>query len=110
MTAIGNAQGRGGIPVSTTGLVVALNQTITANGGGGSSETLDGLAETVSRGRDAGLAGFSIEDWDPRRGRLYEAAEAAERVAAVVQAARQGGEPNRQTRIIHDSLTLSFEG
>jgi S1-C subfamily serine protease len=43
VTAIGNAQGRGGLPVSTTGLVVALNQTITAGGGSGTSETLDGL-------------------------------------------------------------------
>jgi 2-methylisocitrate lyase-like PEP mutase family enzyme len=45
--------------------------------------TTAGVAETVRLALDAGLAGCSIEDWDPREQRLYDVAEAAERVAAA---------------------------
>jgi len=38
-----------------------------------------GGADTVRRALDAGLAGCSIEDWDPRGRRLYDVGEAAER-------------------------------
>jgi S1-C subfamily serine protease len=46
VVAIGNALGRGGIPHATQGQVTALNQTITASEGQGSSETLDGMIES----------------------------------------------------------------
>jgi 2-methylisocitrate lyase-like PEP mutase family enzyme len=49
-----------------------------------------GVAETVRGARDAGLAGCSIEDWDPRAQRLYDIGEAAERVAAAAAAAHDG--------------------
>jgi 2-methylisocitrate lyase-like PEP mutase family enzyme len=49
-----------------------------------------GVAETVRIALDAGLAGCSIEDWDPRERRLYDVAEAAERVAAAAEAAHAG--------------------
>jgi 2-methylisocitrate lyase-like PEP mutase family enzyme len=46
-----------------------------------------GVAKTVRLALDAGLAGCSIEDWDPREHRLYNVAEATERVAAAAEAA-----------------------
>lgn len=50
----------------------------------------DGVAETVRLALDAGLAGCSIEDWNPREQRLYDVGEATERVAAAVEAAHAG--------------------
>lgn len=47
-------------------------------------------ALALERAADAGAAGGSIEDYDPRAGRLYERDEAAERVAAAAQAAAGG--------------------
>jgi 2-methylisocitrate lyase-like PEP mutase family enzyme len=49
-----------------------------------------GIAETVRLALDAGLAGCSIEDWDPREQRLYDIDVAAERVAAAAEAAHAG--------------------
>jgi 2-methylisocitrate lyase-like PEP mutase family enzyme len=49
-----------------------------------------GVAETLTMALDAGLAGCSIEDWDPREARLYSAEIAAERVAAAAQTAHSG--------------------
>jgi S1-C subfamily serine protease len=44
--AIGNALGQGGAPTVTTGNVTALDQTITASEGGGSSEQLSGMIQS----------------------------------------------------------------
>jgi S1-C subfamily serine protease len=44
--AIGNALGAGGAPHATQGQVTALDQTITANEGGGTSETLNWMIES----------------------------------------------------------------
>lgn len=49
-----------------------------------------GVAVTVGLALAAGLAGCSIEDWDPREQRLYDVGEAAERVAAAAEAAHAG--------------------
>jgi 2-methylisocitrate lyase-like PEP mutase family enzyme len=49
-----------------------------------------GVAETVRLALDVGLAGCSIEDWDPREQRLYDVGEAAERVAVAAAAAHAG--------------------
>jgi S1-C subfamily serine protease len=46
IVAIGNALGQGGAPSVTTGNVTALNQTITASEGGGSSEQLTGMIQS----------------------------------------------------------------
>jgi 2-methylisocitrate lyase-like PEP mutase family enzyme len=54
------------------------------------SAELDGITRTVAAGREAGLAGCSIEDWDPRSGRLYAPEQAAERVATAARAAHEG--------------------
>jgi len=48
------------------------------------------VATTVHRALEAGLAGCSIEDWDPREQRLYDIGVAAERVAAAAEAAHGG--------------------
>ncbi len=50
----------------------------------------EGVGVAVARVAEAGAVGASIEDWDPS-GRLYEPAEAVERVAAAVEVARRLG-------------------
>ena len=55
------------------------------------AEDLEGVAETVRMAREAGLAGCSIEDWDPRTQSLYPVEVATERVAAAALAAHEGG-------------------
>ena len=47
----------------------------------------DGVADTVRLARDAGLAGCSVEDWDPVRKQLYPFELAVERVRAAIDAA-----------------------
>jgi 2-methylisocitrate lyase-like PEP mutase family enzyme len=54
------------------------------------AEDADGVAETVRLALATGLAGCSIEDWNPRAGALYEPQQAAERVTAAAQAAHAG--------------------
>lgn len=54
------------------------------------AEDAAGVAATIDGARAAGLAGCSIEDWDPRRGVLYDRDVAAERVAAAARAAHSG--------------------
>lgn len=46
-----------------------------------------GVSETVALLAEAGAAGFSIEDYDPRADRIDELAAAAQRVAVAVEAA-----------------------
>jgi 2-methylisocitrate lyase-like PEP mutase family enzyme len=52
-----------------------------------------GVAETVALLADAGAAGFSIEDYDPRSESIDEVGAAAERVAIAAQAAHRLPEP-----------------
>ena len=52
------------------------------------SDTADGVARTVRLAAQAGLAGCSIEDYSGTR--VYDRAEAADRVAAAAAAAREG--------------------
>jgi 2-methylisocitrate lyase-like PEP mutase family enzyme len=52
------------------------------------ADTSDGVARTVRLAGQAGLAGCSIEDFSGTR--LYDRAEAADRVAAAAAAARDG--------------------
>jgi 2-methylisocitrate lyase-like PEP mutase family enzyme len=47
----------------------------------------EAAAQAIRRVADAGAVGGSIEDWDPA-GHLYERAQAAERIAAAVEAAQ----------------------
>lgn len=48
-----------------------------------------GVAAAIDRVAEAGAVGGSIEDWNPRAGRLYAREEAVERLAAAVEAARR---------------------
>ena len=48
------------------------------------------VAETVSRAAASGLAGCSIEDWDPDGKVIYDLGLAGERVAAAAEAAHAG--------------------
>jgi 2-methylisocitrate lyase-like PEP mutase family enzyme len=52
----------------------------------------EGPAASIVRVAEAGAVGGSIEDWDPA-GRLYDLAEAVERVSSAVEAARALGWP-----------------
>jgi 2-methylisocitrate lyase-like PEP mutase family enzyme len=52
----------------------------------------EAAAHAITHVAEAGAVGGSIEDYDPS-GRLYEPGEAAERVAATVEAARSVGFP-----------------
>ena len=52
-----------------------------------------GIAETVALLADAGAAGFSIEDYDPAKGRIDDLQLAAERVAEAAEAAHSLSEP-----------------
>jgi 2-methylisocitrate lyase-like PEP mutase family enzyme len=49
----------------------------------------EAAALAIERVAKAGAVGGSIEDWDPRERRLYDAAHATERVAAAAEAARR---------------------
>jgi 2-methylisocitrate lyase-like PEP mutase family enzyme len=49
-----------------------------------------GIAETVALARKAGLAGCSIEDWDPAAERIRPIEDAAERGATAATAAHDG--------------------
>jgi 2-methylisocitrate lyase-like PEP mutase family enzyme len=55
----------------------------------GFADEPDGVAATISRAVDAGLAGCSVEDYSREHG-LYAASLAAERVAAAADAAHRG--------------------
>jgi 2-methylisocitrate lyase-like PEP mutase family enzyme len=65
-----------------TGLPVSVDL---ENGYGDDGAAVAGAIERIAQ---AGAVGASIEDWDPA-GRLYESAQATERVAAAVEAARR---------------------
>ncbi len=59
------------------------------NGGPGA----DDVADSIKRVAEAGAVGGSIEDWDPAAERLYEQAEAVERLTAARDAADGLGFP-----------------
>jgi 2-methylisocitrate lyase-like PEP mutase family enzyme len=52
-----------------------------------------GVAETVALLADTGAAGLSIEDYDPATGAMDDVEAAAQRVAAVVEAAHRLADP-----------------
>ena len=64
VTAIGNALGRGGAPTVTSGIIAALNETITAgDAGGGNSEVLKGMIQ-ISAEIQPGDSGGPLVDAD----------------------------------------------
>ena len=56
-------------------------------------EDLGGVTRTVELLREAGAAGFSIEDYNPDTGSMDDLAAAAERVAEAAEASRRQEEP-----------------
>jgi 2-methylisocitrate lyase-like PEP mutase family enzyme len=71
-------------------LVDATELPVSADFEDGFSGDPSGVAETVRLALDVGLAGCSVEDWSAAQQRLYDAGEAAERVAAAAEAAHAG--------------------
>jgi 2-methylisocitrate lyase-like PEP mutase family enzyme len=56
-------------------------------------DDLGGVTRTVELLREAGAAGFSIEDYNPDTGSMDDVAAAAERVAEAAEASRRQEEP-----------------
>jgi 2-methylisocitrate lyase-like PEP mutase family enzyme len=56
-------------------------------------DDLGGVTRTVELLREAGAAGFSIEDYNPDTGGMEDVAAAAERVAEAAEASRRQEEP-----------------
>ena len=71
-------------------VVGAVDVPVSADLENGLADDPDGVAETVRMAVDVGLAGCSVEDWDPTAHQLYAPQVAAERVAAAAQAAHGG--------------------
>jgi 2-methylisocitrate lyase-like PEP mutase family enzyme len=71
-------------------LVAATDLPVSADLEDGFAANPTGVAETVRVALDAGLAGCSIEDWDPREQRLYDIDTATERIAAAAETAHTG--------------------
>jgi 2-methylisocitrate lyase-like PEP mutase family enzyme len=71
-------------------LVKASDLPVSADFENGFADDPGGVAETVRLALEVGLAGCSVEDWSGAEGRLYDAQEATERVAAASQAAHAG--------------------
>jgi 2-methylisocitrate lyase-like PEP mutase family enzyme len=71
-------------------LVAATDVPVSADFEDGFAAKPAGVAETVRLALEVGLAGCSVEDWNPREQHLYDTDAAAERVAAAAEAAHAG--------------------
>ena len=71
-------------------IVDAVEVPVSADLENGFSDDPAGVAETVRLAGGAGLAGCSVEDWDPVRQETYAFDLAVERVAAAAEAAHTG--------------------
>jgi 2-methylisocitrate lyase-like PEP mutase family enzyme len=74
----------------TRALAAAVEVPVSIDLENGYGEQPEDAALAVARAADAGAAGGSIEDYDPR-GRLYELSHAAERIVAAAEIARDSG-------------------
>jgi 2-methylisocitrate lyase-like PEP mutase family enzyme len=72
-----------------TAIVAATDLPVSADLENCYADDVDGVAHTVRLAAETGLAGCSIEDYSGSR--VYDRAEAVDRVAAAVAAARDGG-------------------
>jgi 2-methylisocitrate lyase-like PEP mutase family enzyme len=79
---------RGELIAHVAALAAAVDIPVSVDAEYGYADDLPGLRGTVRHLVDVGAAGFSIEDYDPRRGVVIGVAEAADRVAAAVEAAQ----------------------
>jgi 2-methylisocitrate lyase-like PEP mutase family enzyme len=71
-------------------VVAAVDVPVSADLENGFADDPDGVAETVRRAVAVGLAGCSVEDWDPEAHEGYAPELAAERIAAAAEAAHAG--------------------
>ncbi len=71
-------------------LAAATDVPLSADLENGFATEPEGVADTMRLALDAGLAGCSVEDWNPAEERLYDRDEATERVAAAAEAAHTG--------------------
>jgi 2-methylisocitrate lyase-like PEP mutase family enzyme len=71
-------------------IAAAVDLPVTADLENGYADQPDGVAATVTAAAQAGLAGCSIEDYSGRADSLYDAAQAADRIAAAAHAAHAG--------------------
>ena len=72
-------------------IVGAVEVLVSADLENGFADDPAGVAGTVRRAAAVGLAGCSVEDWDPTNHEVYAIEAAAERVAAAAEAARAEG-------------------
>ena len=72
-------------------LVAATGLPVNADFENGFDDTADGVARNVALAVETGIAGLSIEDWSGSR--MYETAEAVDRLAAA-RAAIDAGDPS----------------
>jgi 2-methylisocitrate lyase-like PEP mutase family enzyme len=71
-------------------IVAATDLPVSADLENGYAHDTEAVAETYRRARHTGLAGASIEDYDPQARELYEIGRASERVAAAAEAFHSG--------------------
>ena len=71
-------------------LVSAVEIPVSADLENGFGDDPAEVAETIRLAAESGLAGCSVEDWNPTERASYATGEAAERVAAAVEAAHSG--------------------
>jgi 2-methylisocitrate lyase-like PEP mutase family enzyme len=71
-------------------MAIAVEVPASADLENGYADDPNGVAATVRAAVDTGVAGCSVEDWDPRTGKTYALGPAAERVAAAAEAAHSG--------------------
>jgi 2-methylisocitrate lyase-like PEP mutase family enzyme len=71
-------------------LVTAVDVPVSADLENGFGVDSAEVAETIRLAVESGLAGCSVEDWNPTAHEVYGMGEAAERVAAAVEAAHGG--------------------
>jgi 2-methylisocitrate lyase-like PEP mutase family enzyme len=90
-----------------TAIVAATDLPVSADLENCFADTPDGVARTVRLAAQAGLAGCSIEDFSGTR--LYDRAEATDRVAAAAAAARDGNLvlTARAENYLHENLDLA---
>lgn len=67
-------------------LAAAVDVPVSVDAENGLDDSPEGVATTVTLLGESGAAGFSIEDWDPRRRTLYPLEQAVERVRAAAGA------------------------
>jgi 2-methylisocitrate lyase-like PEP mutase family enzyme len=71
-------------------IAAATELPVSADLENGYARDIEAVAETYRSARQTGLAGASIEDYDPEAGELYETGLASERVAAAAEAFHSG--------------------